>query len=117
MLERAHVLCLSGRLDTSGLNLDAGAKMQGVKQGPKQVNGARSVNNLLPSQRAAAHATSGVTVHAYGKQAEYLLCRLLSNRKYVSPTCIYLCPMLNLQLGANGKVLFLAVHRPSKNCK
>lgn len=45
-------------------------------------------------------------------EAEYLLCRLLSNRKYVFPTCIYLCPMLNLQLGASGEVVFLRV-RPS----
>lgn len=41
-------------------------------------------------------------------EAGYLLCRLLSNRKYVLPTCIYLCPMLNLQLGASGEVSFLA---------
>lgn len=67
--EGAPVPCLSGRLATPALNRDAGAKMRGVKQGPKQVNGAKSVNKLLPSQRAAAHTATAGAAHAYGNRS------------------------------------------------
>lgn len=92
----------------SGLNVDSGKKnARGeiwAKTGQqykmwKQPASIPEICNTLSHWLLCVHMET---------EAGYLLCRLLSNRKYVLPTCIYLCPMLNLQLGANGEVLFLA---------